>query len=234
MYSDFVNRSHERLTKSFYSTHMTNLSYKPDYHRNLPHFQPPGATLFVTCRLAGSLPRSVLEALQEEAEQIEKEVLASAPEEDRAKLLYRERRRAFGRIDAALDTADTGPTWLKNQDVASIVVESLHHLNGQYYELDTFCVMSNHVHVVFTPLRDDDGEHLALQRIMHSFKRYTARKANQVLGREGQFWQHESYDHVVRDEDELNRIRQYVLNNPVKAGLVDQPEAWPYNWAKWW
>ncbi|MAU00364.1 MAG: hypothetical protein CL608_24750 [Anaerolineaceae bacterium] len=62
---------------------------------------------------------------------------------------------------------------------------------------------------------------------MHSLKRYTAVEANKVLGRQGQFWQHESYDHIVRDEAELQRIRQYVLNNPVKAGLVDSAEQWP-------
>ena len=55
-----------------------------------------------------------------------------------------------------------------------------------------------------------------------------------MLGRNGRFWQEESYDHIIRDEAELNRIRQYILYNPVKAGLVDNPEDWPWNYSKYW
>ena len=72
-----------------------------------------------------------------------------------------------------------------------------------------------------------------LKRIMQSLKRYTARQANKVLERKGAFWQAESYDHVVRDADELVRIVQYVINNPVKAGLVSYWEAWPWTYVNW-
>jgi REP element-mobilizing transposase RayT len=47
-----------------------------------------------------------------------------------------------------------------------------------------------------------------------------------ILGRTGAFWQDESYDHVIRDNAELERVIQYVLYNPVKAGLTDE-------WTKW-
>ena len=81
-----------------------------------------------------------------------------------------------------------------------------------------------------TPLQDTTGCYYALPRILHSLKGYTAKKANQVLGREGQFWQRESYDHIVRDRDEQLRIRRYILNNPVRAGLVDHWTEWPYSY----
>jgi REP element-mobilizing transposase RayT len=213
---------------------MSNLDYKPEYRKNLPHVQPPGATLFVTGRLAGSLPRPVVAALKAEAEQVERAILATAPAAKQGRLLYRAQRQAFGRLDALLDAAETGPTWLKRAEIANMVMESVHFLNGSCYDLDVFCIMSNHMHLVFTPLLDDDGQYVALSRIMHSLKRHTAGEANGILGREGQFWQHESYDHVVRDEQELDRIRRYVLYNPVRAGLVDDPQDWPYSWAKWW
>ena len=90
--------------------------------------------------------------------------------------------------------------------------------------------MSNHVHVVFVPLENDDESYHSLSAIMHSLKRHTARQANKCLGRKGQFWQHESYDHIVRDEAELQRIRLYVLNNPVRAGLVDEWRQWPWSY----
>lgn len=212
---------------------MPNLDYKLSYRKNLPHIQPLGATFFVTCRLAGSLPRIVLEELQERETRAEKIILATAAAAERDRLLYREKRRAFGCFDSTLDRAATGPTWLKQPEIAAIILESLHFLNRQYYDLDVFCVMSNHIHAVFSPLRQENGEYVALQRILHSLKRYTAREANKHLQRSGSFWQRESYDHFVRDERELNRIRKYVLNNPVKAGLVDEAEKWPYSWAHW-
>src|SRR5207247_9218850 len=59
-----------------------------------------------------------------------------------------------------------------------------------------------------------------LASIMHSLKSYTASKINAILKRSGQFWQHESYDHWVRDDDELARIVEYIAWNPVKAKLV--------------
>ena len=172
--------------------------------------------------------------LQEETDRAEQALLVTAatPEENAARLDL-ERRRAFGRFDAALDRAKWGPTWLSRPEIAGVVLDNLHYWNGRRFALDVFCIMSNHVHAVFAPLQDTGGA-VALARIMHALKRYTAERANSLLGREGQFWQHESYDHVVRDEPELDRIRHYVLNNPITAGLVDEPEAWPYSWASWW
>ena len=61
---------------------------------------------------------------------------------------------------------------------------------------------------------------------MHSLKSYTAHKANKILGRQGPFWQHESYDHWVRDEAELERIVAYIIANPVTVKLVAQPYDW--------
>jgi len=72
-----------------------------------------------------------------------------------------------------------------------------------------------------------------MSAIMHSLKRYTARQANLLLGREGGFWQHENHDHVVGDEAERQRIITYVLNNPVKAGLVEHWEEWKWIYCKY-
>jgi len=204
------------------------------YRRHLPHYQPPGATIFVTWRLYGSIPRDVLEALLEEADVIERKAADISPEK-RVAWLRKERKKAFARWDAVLDRADTGPAWLSNDDIAAIVAQSLHYLNGGKYDLIAYCIMCNHVHAVFRPLPvEEDGEsYYPLSSIMQSLKGYTAREANRVLGRKGRFWQDESYDHVVRDEAELERIVNYVLNNPVKAGLVESPDQWRWSYCKW-
>lgn len=202
------------------------------YRRHLPHWQPAGATLFITFRLAGSLPRAVIAALQEKCEQEERALSHINDAQERQKQAYLDTRRAFGRWDAALDASDSGPRWLADPRVAAVVVEALHYRHGQVYDLLVSCVMPNHVHLACIPLQREDGTYYALHRILQSLKRHTARQANKILERQGTFWQAESYDHVVRDADELARIVQYVINNPVKAGLVSDWEAWPWTYVK--
>ena len=212
---------------------MSTLDYQFSYKRQLPHIQPPGAILFVTFRLAGSLPATAFQRLREEADQIEADLAAIEDEAERARRAYREQRRLFGIWDSLLDTAATGPQWLNDQRVAQVVSDSLHFRDEEVYNLDCFCIMPNHVHTVFTPLPTENGRYHSLPGIMHSLKRYSAILANDILGREGQFWQHESYDHIVRDAAELGRIRRYVCNNPLQAALTDDPDAWPWTYRSW-
>ncbi len=113
--------------------------------------------------------------------------------------------------------------------VAQQVMESLHYRHSRVYTLHAFCVMPNHVHMLFTPLSDGESYH-ALPSILQSLKRYTARRSNELLGRRGRFWQEESYDHFVRNSDEHQRIVHYIRNNPVKAGLVTHADEWPWSY----
>lgn len=198
----------------------------------MPHWQPPGATLFVTFRLAGSVPQTVLALLQEKKEQEERALLPITDTQEREQQAYANERRAFGRWDAALDAATNGPYWLADPAIAAVVVEALHYRDGKVYDLLAFCVMSTHVHLVCTPLEYAEGEYHALDKIMQSLKRHTARQANLILQREGTFWQEENYDHFARDAQELERIIRYVLNNPVKAGLVEEWQDWPWSYCK--
>jgi hypothetical protein len=81
--------------------------------------------------------------------------------------------------------------------------------------------MPNHVHVIFRLL---PGQELA--DVIRSWKLFTARKANRILGRSGAFWQREYYDRLIREDGELNRAIQYVLSNPERAGLI----GWKWLW----
>ena len=127
---------------------------------------------------------------------------------------------------------------LDDPRVAALVRSSLHYLHGRKYHLFAYCVMPNHVHALFqpnpggtgrpaeVPVGETDDARNPLAEVMHSLKSYTAHEANKLLGRPGQFWQHESYDHWVRDEEELERIVAYINANPVAAGLVARTEDW--------
>ncbi|MFQ6675000.1 MAG: transposase, partial [Fidelibacterota bacterium] len=133
--------------------------------------------------------------------------------------------------DRYLDTTTSGPQFLKDKRVAKMICTAMLHLDNLKYELLAFCVMSNHVHLVFTPLRMDTGEYHSLAEIMHSIKSYTASEVNRILGRKGTpFWQHESFDHFCRDEKDVERVIEYTVNNPVRAGLVDKAEDWPWSY----
>jgi len=92
--------------------------------------------------------------------------------------------------------------------------------------------MPNHMHVVFRPLHDADDPYPSVTAIMQSLKGYTAYEANRLLSRTAQFWPRESHDHWVRNSDELRRIVEYVINNPVKAKLVDHWQDWSWTYSK--
>ena len=214
---------------------MSHFDYKLFYRRNLPHIQPPGATFFVTFHLAGSLPRTVLQ--QWKAEKCQLDGVENITFEQKQK--HREwKQQWFQKFEKTLDNAQSGPLWLKDERIAKEVAESLHYRDGKVYCLDAYCIMANHVHVVFTPLaiqpagetQTNSLRYNTLASIMQSLKGYTAWKANRLLGRSGAFWHHESYDRSVRNTSEWQRIVTYVLNNPVKAGLIKDWKKWRWSY----
>ena len=128
-------------------------------------------------------------------------------------------------MDRLLDEARTGPLFLRMPQVATLVVEAIHHRANAlgHYELHAYVVMPNHIHLLVTPA-------VPVSRLMQSLKRFTAREANRILRRTGNpFWQDESYDRLVRDDAELQRIAQYIEWNPVTAGLVARPDDFPWS-----
>jgi len=206
------------------------------HRRNLPHWYMPGAAHFVTYRIAGRIPFVVIKELQDKKDRLLTKPSDLAPGEYRAHV----NKILFAAYDDSLDQA-TGERWLQDACIASMLRENLYHHNGTKYCLHSFCIMPNHVHVLFTPspselsrsnaitdfaVGEQSDEGSPLSRIMHSLKSYTANRANQILVRTGSFWQSESYDHWVRDASEMERIVDYIRANPVKAGLVAKHEDW--------
>jgi REP-associated tyrosine transposase len=171
------------------------------HRRRLPHLYPQGSALFLTWHLHGSMPPSLLPPPGP---------LSSG--------------QAFVWVDRHLDTPRRGPMHLRQVEIAQVVVDSLYQGEALgHYELSAYVVMANHVHLLIWP-------GIAPDRLLKALKGTTARKANRLLGRTGEpFWQKESYDHWVRDAAEFERIRAYIENNPVKAGLVER--AGDFRWS---
>jgi REP element-mobilizing transposase RayT len=201
-----------------------NLSFREFYKRRSPHIQIAGATYFITFRLANSLPTETINRLIEEKQKINK-----LPENQKEAA----HRAWFEKYDDYPDKALYGTLYLRNEQIAAMVTESIQFRNGKVYDLIAYCVMLNHVHLVCTPLSKETDVFFGLIEILHSLKRHTAREANKILQRSGTFWQHESYDHFARDEKELERIIKYVLYNPVQAGLTDEWTSWKWTYCKY-
>jgi REP element-mobilizing transposase RayT len=173
------------------------------YERRLPHWDSPGIPLFVTFRLYGSLPASRIYP--------PKMLISSG--------------RAFRAMDRLLDTASTGPLYLKIPSIAVLVEQAI--LDGEQrfgrYALHAWVVMANHVHLLVTPK-------FPSTKWLGPLKGFTAHEANKIMGMQGQhFWQDESYDRLVRTETEFGRIKSYIERNPVSAGLVTASEEFPYS-----
>ena len=175
------------------------------YVRNLPHWHPPGADIFITWRLHGSLPA-----------QLRPQFKKSDPAG-----------KIFAKFDRALDRAQSGPLWLKNERIAETIIAALRTSEQRkQFILRAYVLMANHVHVLLTPQSP-------IPEITRGIKGATARQANLILRRSGApFWQDESFDHWIRTPGEWQKIRRYIEQNPVAVGLVDSPEDWPWSSAK--
>ena len=235
--------------------HVNRLDYKEFTRRRRPHFNPLDATLFVTFRLAGSIPKSIsreykakLYWLQNQFRRVQ-HLCGSEPSPEliswrnKIELLNRE---WFFKTEEILHRANTGPTWLSNPSVANKVAENLKRLDTAAYRLDADSIMSNHVHTVFKPLLSDlelsnvckidhelfeMSEHAGMSKIMFRLKGRSARECNLILGRSGSFWEHESFDRVIRS-GKFDKTVRYVLNNPVKVGLIENWEDWQWNYCR--
>ncbi len=199
--------------------------------KKLPHWQPAGATFFVTMRLAGSIPKHIIaqyKAQKDEDAKGLKQQFENEPLILKEKL-YNLDKQYFGIFDKELDKANE-PYWLKQPEIAQIVANSIDFFEKEDKNLTNYayCIMPNHLHWVLK-LNDDAP---ILYKILQRMKRHTARQANKILNRQGQFWEEESYDHIVRDAKEFDNIVWYTLQNPVKAGFVKTWEDWDFSFVK--
>ena len=187
-------------------------------HGSLPHWHQAGATHFVTFRLHDSLPAAVVARWLRER----KEWLALRGESPDRPGWYerlspddrREYSRSFGRTFEQEIDKGAGSCLLRKPANARIMADTLAFFDGRHYALGDYVIMPNHVHLLVVPAAGH-----RLQEIVRSWKSFSAKEINKQEDRSGQVWQHESFDHVVRHRRQLERIRNYIAENPSKAGL---------------
>ena len=191
-----------------------------EYLRNLPHIQPETGIFSITFRLHGSLPKESVLRLSEEYHAQQKQI---NPVNDKLKTHLQND--YFITFDESLNDK-LGPMFLKEPEIGNLVSQAIHFRDNKEYNLICFCIMPNHVHLIIYKIQKP------LFRILQSLKRFTAFEANKILRKQGSFWQKESYDHLIKSRKELADTISYILNNPVKAGLVSDWNEWGYTYCK--
>lgn len=186
----------------------------------LPHWAQAGTVCFITWRTADSLPADVISRLARERNDLLlgfgldpqgnwKGNLAKLPALERGRVQWS----LFSAWDQQLDSG-AGACVLARPELSRIVLDSLLHFDGDRYVLTDAVVMPNHVHLLVA-FRDDD----TLLAQCTSWKRYTGRRIQEALGQQGEFWQVEQFDHLVRSAEQFAHYRQYIADNPSKAKL---------------
>jgi REP element-mobilizing transposase RayT len=175
----------------------------------LPHWDFKNSCQGITFRLRDSVPKDVILKWSRELERIEDESL---------------RKEELHRKIARYEDAGMGDCLLADSVCAAAVWEKLESGNGSCYKLLEWCVMPNHVHVLIRLLPDH-----SLSGIIQKWKGGSSMEINRLLERTGTVWAADYYDRIVRDEDHYYKCRNYIRNNPVKAGLCEKPEDWKFS-----
>ena len=176
----------------------------------LPHFDEAGTVQSLTFRLVDAVPAATVTAWKTDLKLSGGEAAADP-----------RCARLRARIERFADQGH-GACWLKDPRVARVVQDALLHFDGERYRLLAWVIMPNHVHAVIETLPG-----FPLDRVIHSWKSFTAKRANRLLGRSGAFWMGDYFDRYVRDEAHLWDVMRYLEENPVKAGLVRAARDWP-------
>lgn len=196
-------------------------------HGHLPHWDQEGATYFITWRTADSIPKGVWTRWKQERDAwlVTHGIDPLAWDWRRqVEELSDEERQDFRRFSKALENeldAGHGECVLRRLELAEMVTNALRFFDGQRYELGDFVVMPNHVHLLVGGMARN-----AMLKQVESWKKWSAIKINEALGRSGRFWQDESFDHLVRSEASFEKFRKYIQENPVKAGLKKGEFVW--------
>lgn len=193
------------------------------YRRKLPHIQPFNGCFFVTFMVKGALPKQKIQQLNGLRKAIadnDQEALANVPFPNIRQVPWDQYMESFNKL---LDDPSSSPRWLEQAPIANEIVKSIQFLGESKMRVLAWCIMPNHVHLLVDQLS------LPLHVLLQRLKRHTARQCNILLNRTGQkFWQEESFDYLLRKEEKVVEKANYILQNPVRAGLTSHRNDWKY------
>ena len=171
---------------------------------HLPHVTQAGAVYFITFRLGDSIPVSRVASWKSRMEQWR----VSNPRPHNSTQREMLKAMGFRRVEKYLNGGD-GSCLLRHTECRHILAATLRHEDGRQYHLGDYVIMPNHVHVILKALGSGD-----LSAIIGDWKSVSAHRINKLLQRKGSMWQDEWFDHIIRSPASLERVRQYIHDNP--------------------
>ena len=229
---------------------------KEHYYRKLPHYQQPGQWYSITCILEGAMPKSAMQKYtlkleiaksnynnllselknsnQSNTDLPKSEIDKMENSMSNHKKLAQAKKQYFQTLnmyklayDKILNNSKTPKISLLTENNKTVIEEALKFWEGKRLKSHAWCIMSNHFHWVISVFeKDKKGTPVYLQDILHSVKLYSARRINKNENRNGQLWEHESFDTTIRNEKHFINVVKYTINNPVSAGLIKDWKDW--------
>lgn len=185
------------------------------YWSHGPHYQHHDSVVFITWRLAGTLPATTLALFKQlKFTKMEPETIH---ELDRIKDENSRLFKLFCDYDRELVNWQAQGFTLNDNALASIITGSLQFYANKRYELHSYCVMSNHVHLLIRALTNSNGEYHRIGDIVRDIKRYTAHELNKAIGSVGQIWDDYYFDRIIRNDKNYTAVVEYIMSNPVAA-----------------
>lgn len=213
---------------------------KEHYKHILPHYQQPGQAYFVTWSLKDAVPPKALKRYTQKQEELKNQIeLYKSNNVEKIKAIENEiqlvRKKYIEAFNYLLDGAKKPKIDLSKAKNIQILKEAISFWVGKKLTNFAYCIMPNHVHWVFQLFeKEENGNTVYLQDIMHSVKRFSSNEINKQVNRTGPLWQKESFDTTIRNETHLYYALEYTLNNPVAAGYVNDWRDWPGAWSLDW
>jgi len=201
------------------------------HRRFLPHHQETQQIISLCWRLAFTLPRHlhlILQDLKNILLQVEKH-----PDPHIHEFELQQYAQKILEYDEFLGKFELEGLSLCEQPFAGMLCNALRFYAGNLYDLHAYCVMPNHLHLLIEPLPDANQRYHRVSVIVQRIKSYTSTKINQLRGKTGKVWSDDYYDRYIRSERDYYNVLEYILLNPVKAGLVNDWEDWEFSFSKW-
>ncbi|PKN72540.1 MAG: hypothetical protein CVU50_06685 [Candidatus Cloacimonetes bacterium HGW-Cloacimonetes-3] len=198
------------------------------HRRFLPHFQAAEQIIALSWRLAFTLPGHMI-AIKEEMGEMLNDLHRQKDSIQKHQQLqaYTKRHEEY---DFFLSKCQLSDLSLCEPGIAAMLCTAFKFYDTKLYNLHAYCVMPNHIHLLIKPLPVANGEYCKQSTIVQRLKSYTAKEINHVHNRQGKVWNDDYFDRYTRNEDDYNNVVNYILYNPVKAGLAQQIEDWKYSY----
>jgi REP element-mobilizing transposase RayT len=212
---------------------MNKTQMKIYYERNnQPHIQPYGATFFVTMMAHDAIPGAELDRLRSERDT----ALASLSRYSNRKEKRKIQEDYENSIEKLLHAKKNQEYPFRTRETQAVVSTRLQQYNHLYYILDAACIMANHLHLLldFSVQIPDDWDgistidgYISLATVIARIKGGITYDYNTLMKRKGTLWAKGYYDRYIRNQIHFSTVFNYIIQNPVKAGIVERWKDYP-------